>query len=284
MPTAWANTNKQCPSGRLLYVYVSKSNRTRHFSLSGRTLSERKERVLEMNMLSLEQELKNNAYPGRGIVIGKSADGTKAVTAYFIMGRSSNSRNRVFVEEGQGIRTEAFDPSKLEDPSLIIYAPVRVLGNKTIVTNGDQTDTIYEGMDKQLTFEQSLRSREFEPDGPNYTPRISGVMHIEDGTYNYAMSILKSNNGDPSSCNRYTFAYENPKAGEGHFIHTYMHDGNPLPSFEGEPKLVEIPNDMESFTNMLWESLNEENKVSLFVRYIDIATGEYETKIINKNK
>lgn len=284
MPTAWANTNKQCPSGRLLYVYVSKSNRTRHFSLSGRTLSERKERVLEMNMLSLEQELKNNAYPGRGIVIGKSADGTKAVTAYFIMGRSSNSRNRVFVEEGQGIRTEAFEPSKLEDPSLIIYAPVRVLGNKTIVTNGDQTDTIYEGMDKQLTFEQSLRSREFEPDGPNYTPRISGVMHIEDGTYNYAMSILKSNNGDPSSCNRYTFAYENPKAGEGHFIHTYMHDGNPLPSFEGEPKLVEIPNDMESFTNMLWESLNEENKVSLFVRYIDIATGEYETKIINKNK
>ena len=139
-------------------------------------------------------------------------------------------------------------------------------------------------MDKQLTFEQSLRSREFEPDGPNYTPRISGVMHIEDGTYNYAMSILKSNNGDPSSCNRYTFAYENPKAGEGHFIHTYMHDGNPLPSFEGEPKLVEIPNDMESFTNMLWKSLNEENKVSLFVRYIDIATGEYETKIINKNK
>ena len=261
-----------------------RSNCGRHKSYAGGTLSERKERLLKMNMLSLEQELKNNAYPGRGIVIGKSADGTKAVTAYFIMGRSSNSRNRVFVEEGQGIRTEAFDPSKLEDPSLIIYAPVRVLGNKTIVTNGDQTDTIYEGMDKQLTFEQSLRSREFEPDGPNYTPRISGVMHIEDGTYNYAMSILKSNNGDPSSCNRYTFAYENPKAGEGHFIHTYMHDGNPLPSFEGEPKLVEIPNDMESFTNMLWESLNEENKVSLFVRYIDIATGEYETKIINKNK
>ncbi|MGN0384527.1 MAG: IMP cyclohydrolase [Lachnospiraceae bacterium] len=237
-----------------------------------------------MNMLSLQQELSENSYPGRGIVIGKSENGKYAVAAYFIMGRSVNSRNRVFVEEGQGIRTEAFDPSKLEDPSLIIYAPVRVLGNKTIVTNGDQTDTIYEGMDKQLTFEQSLRCREFEPDGPNYTPRISGIMHLEGGNYNYAMSILKSNNGDPSSCNRYTFAYENPKAGEGHFIHTYMHDGNPLPSFEGEPKLVSIPDDMEAFTDMLWNSLNEDNKVSLFVRYIDIATGEYETKIINKNK
>lgn len=236
-----------------------------------------------MNVLSLEQELKENSYPGRGIVIGKSADGNYAVTAYFIMGRSVNSRNRVFVEEGQGIRTEAFDPSKLEDPSLIIYAPVRVLGNKTIVTNGDQTDTIYEGMDRQLTFEQSLRSREFEPDSPNYTPRISGVMHIENGTYNYAMSILKSNNGDPSSCNRYTYAYENPKAGEGRFIHTYMHDGSPLPSFEGEPKVVLIPDDMDAFTDMLWNSLNEDNKVSLFVRYIDIRTGEYRTRIVNKN-
>ena len=235
-------------------------------------------------MLSLEQELKSNAYPGRGIVIGKSKNGKYAVTAYFIMGRSSNSRNRVFVEDGQGIRTQAFDPSKLEDPSLIIYAPVRVLGNKTIVTNGDQTDTIYEGMDKQMTFEQSLRSREFEPDGPNYTPRISGVMHIEGGNYSYAMSILKSNHGDGSSCVRNTFAYETPLAGEGHFIHTYMHDGNPLPSFQGEPKLVEIPDDMEEFTNMLWTSLNEDNKVSLFVRYIDIATGKYETKIINKNQ
>ena len=236
-----------------------------------------------MEMLSLEQELKNNAYPGRGIVIGKSKDGKKAVTAYFIMGRSSNSRNRVFVEDGEGIRTQAFDPSKLEDPSLIIYAPVRVLGNKTIVTNGDQTDTIYEGMDKQLTFEQSLRSREFEPDGPNFTPRISGVMHIESGNFSYAMSILKSNNGNGAACNRYTYAYENPIAGEGRFIHTYMHDGNPLPSFEGEPKWVEIPDDMEAFTDMLWNSLNEENKVSLFVRYIDIETGKYETKIVNKN-
>lgn len=237
-----------------------------------------------MKMISLEQELKGNAYPGRGIVIGKSADGTKAVTAYFIMGRSENSRNRVFVEEGQGIRTQAFDPSKLVDPSLIIYAPVRVLGNKTIVTNGDQTDTIYEGMDKQLTFEQSLRSREFEPDAPNYTPRISGIMHIENGKYSYAMSILKSNNGCPDSCNRYTFAYENCAAGEGHFIHTYMGDGNPLPSFEGEPKLVAIPDDIDGFTDMLWTSLNEDNKVSLFVRYIDIAAGTYETRIVNKNK
>ena len=237
-----------------------------------------------MEMLSLEAELQSNAYPGRGIVIGKTPDGTKAVTAYFIMGRSENSRNRVFVEDGEGIRTQAFDPSKLSDPSLIIYAPVRVLGNKTIVTNGAQTDTLYELMDKQMTFEQSLRTREFEPDGPNYTPRISGIMHIKDGKYNYAMSILKSNNGNPDACNRYTFAYENPVAGEGHFIHTYKCDGNPLPSFEGEPKLVAIEDDMDAFADKIWKSLNEDNKVSLFVRYIDIATGKYESKIINKNK
>ncbi len=237
-----------------------------------------------MKMLSLEQELQANAYPGRGIVIGKTPDGTKAVTAYFIMGRSENSRNRVFVEDGEGIRTQAFDPSKLSDPSLIIYAPVRVLGNKTIVTNGDQTDTIYELMDKQMTFEQSLRTREFEPDGPNYTPRISGIMHIKDGNYNYAMSILKSNNGNPDACNRYTFAYENPVAGEGHFIHTYQCDGNPLPSFEGEPRLVAIEDDMDAFADKIWNSLNADNKVSLFVRYIDIATGNYTSKIINKNQ
>lgn len=234
--------------------------------------------------MNLEQELRNNSYPGRGIVLGRSGDGKFAVAAYFIMGRSVNSRNRIFVKEGEGIRTQAFDPAKLSDPSLVIYAPVRVLGNKTIVTNGDQTDTIYEGMDKQFTFEQSLRSREFEPDGPNYTPRISGIMHVENGKYSYALSILKSNHGDPSSCSRFTFAYENPAAGEGHFIHTYMHDGNPLPSFEGEPKLVEIGNDIDAFTNMLWESLNEENKVSLFVRYIDIADGSYQTRIVNKNQ
>ena len=237
-----------------------------------------------MEKMSLKNELSGNSYPGRGIIIGKSADGKHAITAYFIMGRSENSRNRVFVEDGAGIRTQAFDPSRLTDPSLIIYAPVRVLGNKTIVTNGDQTDTIYEGMDKQLTFEQSLRSREFEPDDPNYTPRISGIMHIENGRYNFAMSILKSDDGDPQSCNRYTYAYENPKAGQGRFIHTYMHDGNPLPSFEGEPKLIAIPDDMDAFAGSLWNSLNADNKVSLFVRYIDIATGTYETKIINKNQ
>lgn len=238
----------------------------------------------KMEMLSLTQELKENAYPGRGIVIGRSADGTKAVTAYFIMGRSSNSRNRIFAVEGEGIRTEAFDPSKLEDPSLIIYAPVRVLENQTIVTNGDQTDTVYDGLKAGLSFEQSLRSRKFEPDGPNYTPRISGLMNVKDGTYDYAMSILKSNNGNPDACSRYTFAYENPVAGEGHFIHTYMHDGNPLPSFEGEPKLVEISGNIDELTDKIWNSLNEENKVSLFVRYIDIATGKYETRIVNKNK
>jgi IMP cyclohydrolase len=237
-----------------------------------------------MKMISIEKELKENSYPGRGIIVGRSEDGTKAVIAYFIMGRSSNSRNRIFVEDGEGIRTQAFDPSKLEDPSLIIYAPVRVLGNKTIVTNGDQTDTIYDGMDKQLTFEQSLRSREFEPDGPNYTPRISAVLHLEKGEFNYAMSILKSNNGNPDACNRYTFAYQNPVAGEAHFIHTYMGDGNPLPSFEGEPKLVGLEGDIDTFTSLVWENLNEENKVSLFVRYIDIETGKYETRIVNKNK
>lgn len=237
-----------------------------------------------MQILSLEKELKENAYPGRGIVIGKSKNGKCAVTAYFIMGRSENSRNRVFVQDGEGIRTQAFDPSKLSDPSLIIYAPVRVLGNKTIVTNGDQTDTIYELMDKQQTFEQALRTREFEPDAPNYTPRISGILHVENGSFNYAMSILKSNNGNGDSCNRFTYAYNNPINGEGRFIHTYMCDGNPLPSFEGEPKVVEIPDDMDAFADMLWTSLNEDNKVSLFVRYIDLATGEYKSTIINKNK
>lgn len=237
-----------------------------------------------MKRISLEAELKNNTYPGRGIVIGTSQDGKKAVTAYFIMGRSANSRNRVFVTEGEGIRTQAFDPAKLEDPSLIIYAPVRVLGNRTIVTNGDQTDTIYDGLDGELTFEQALRKREFEPDGPNFTPRISGVMHIADGRYDYSMSILKSNNGDADSCSRYTFSYENPKAGEGRFIHTYARNEEPLPSFEGEPKWVDISGDIDSFTDMVWNSLNEENKVSLFVRFIDIETGEYETRIVNKNQ
>lgn len=237
-----------------------------------------------MEMLSIEKELKENAYPGRGIIIGKSKDGKSAVTAYFIMGRSENSRNRIFTRDGEGLRTEAFDPSKLVDPSLIIYSPVRVLGNKTIVTNGDQTDTIYELMNNQQTFEQALRTREFEPDAPNYTPRISGIIKLKDDkTFNYAMSILKSANGNPDSCQRYTFSYSTPVNGEGHFIHTYKGDGNPLPSFEGEPKLISIPDDIEEFTSLLWESLNEDNKVSLFVRYIDLATGKTTTNIKNKN-
>ncbi len=235
-------------------------------------------------MLQLDQELKNNEYPGRGIVIGRSEDGKYAVTAYFIMGRSSNSRNRVFVTEGEGICTQAFDPSKLEDPSLIIYAPVRVLGKETIVTNGDQTDTIYDGLKAGMTFEQSLRSREFEPDGPNYTPRISGLLHVEDGGFDYAMSILKSDQGDPSCCCRYTYTYDKPRQGEGRFIHTYMHDGNPLPSFQGEPKIVKLEGEIDRFTQTVWDSLNPENKVSLFVRYIHLETGTCETRIVNKNQ
>lgn len=238
-----------------------------------------------MKPISIEKELSSNVYPGRGIILGKSSDGKNAVIAYFIMGRSENSRNRVFVEDGDGIRTQAFDESKLSDPSLIIYAPVRVLGNKTIVTNGDQTDTIYELMNQQQTFEQSLRTREFEPDAPNYTPRISGIVKCSDNSMNYALSILKSADGNPDCCQRFTFTYSNPLSGVGHFIHTYMTDGNPLPSFEGEPKLIELGNeDIDAFADKLWNSLNEDNKVSLFVRYIDIETGKATSKIINKNK
>ena len=236
-----------------------------------------------MQKVSLELELKNNAYPGRGIVVGRSADGKYAVCAYFIMGRSVNSRNRVFVTEGEGIRTQAFDPAKLSDPSLIIYAPVRVLGDNTIVTNGDQTDTIYDGLAAGKTFEESLRCREFEPDGPNYTPRISALMHVADGSYDFAMSILKSADGNPECCERHTYTYDRPFAGEGRFIHTYLHDGNPLPSFEGEPTKVDIEGDIDSFANLVWNSLNEENKVSLFVRFIELASGKAETRIFNKN-
>ena len=235
-------------------------------------------------MVDLKQEIGSTSYPGRGIVIGTSEDGKYAVCAYFIMGRSENSRNRIFVTEGEGIRTEAFDPSKMEDPSLIIYAPVRVLGDTTIVTNGDQTDTIYDLMKEGKTFEESLRTREFEPDAPNYTPRISGIMNVKDGKYDFALSILKSNNCDPSSCQRFTYTYENPKAGEGFFIHTYMRDGNPLPSFEGEPTKVDMTGDIDEFTNNVWTALNADNKVSLFTRYIEIATGKVETRILNKNK
>lgn len=232
----------------------------------------------------LEQLLSENVYPGRGIIIGRSLNGKYAAVAYFIMGRSENSRNRIFVTEGEGIRTQAFDPSKLSDPSLIIYAPVRVLGHQTIVTNGDQTDTIYELMQQNKTFEQALLTREFEPDAPNYTPRISGLLTIENDTFHYALSILKSNQGDPSGCNRYTFTYQGVKPGEGRFIHTYKGDGNPLPSFEGEPEVIAIPDDIDIFTQTIWENLNEENKVSLFVRYIDIENETYETRIVNKNK
>ena len=237
-----------------------------------------------MKVTSIENELNSLAYHGRGIIIGKSADSKKAVTAYFIMGRSVNSRNRVFVAEGDAMRTKAFDESKMVDPHLIIYYPVRVLGNKTIVTNGDQTDTIYDLMDKQMTFEQALRTREFEDDKPNFTPRISGIIHRENGDMNYAMSILKSAEGDDSSCERFTYAYQSPIAGKAKFIHTYNGDGNPLPSFEGEPKTLELPDmDIDALTDLIWTNLNADNKVSLFVRYIDIATGESDTRIVNKN-
>ncbi len=238
-----------------------------------------------MQKMSLEDKLKSNSYPGRGIVVGKSADSKYAVVAYFIMGRSVNSRNRVFVTDGDGIRTQAFDPSKLTDPSLIIYSPVRVLSDYTIATNGDQTDTIYDGMKDGKTFEQSLRIRKFEPDEPNYTPRISAVINTaEKDSFGFTISILKSNDGDPSSTQRFTYDYETPKSGEGFFIHTYMGDGNPLPTFSGEPEKVELSGSIDEFTDMLWDSLNEDNKVSLFVRYIDLETKKFETRIINKNK
>ena len=237
-----------------------------------------------MKVTTIENELNSLAYHGRGIMIGKSADGKHAVTAYFIMGRSENSRNRVFVAEGDAMRTKAYDETKMTDPHLIIYYPVRVLGNKTIVTNGDQTDTVYELMDRQMTFEQALRTREFEDDKPNFTPRISGIIHREGGDMNFAMSILKSAEGDDSSCERFTYAYSTPKAGVMKFIHTYNGAGNPLPSFEGEPKTLVLPDvDIDALTDLIWKNLNEENKVSLFVRYINIATGEADTRIVNKN-
>ena len=238
-----------------------------------------------MKLREIKEELESQSYHGRGIIIGKSPDGKQAVTAYFIMGRSVNSRNRVFVAEGDALRTKAFDESKMTDPHLIIYYPVRVLGNKTIVTNGDQTDTIYELMDKQITFEQALRTREFEDDKPNFTPRISGIIRLDNKDMNFAMSILKSAEGDDSSCERFTFAYSTPKAGVAKFIHTYSGEGNPLPSFEGEPKTLLLPDaNIEELTELIWNSLNEDNKVSLFVRYIDIETGKHETRIVNKNK
>lgn len=242
-----------------------------------------------MKIASLKEELTGNAYPGRGIVAGLSKDGKYAVSAYWTMGRSAGSRNRVFVTEEENgtevIRTKAFDPSLIAgDPSLIIYAAVRTLGNKTIVTNGDQTDTIYDGLKSGLTFEQSLRSRKYEHDAPNYTPRISSLLEVEGGKYNYAISILKSDMGNPDNTLRFTFTYDAPQKGMGHFIHTYMGDGNPLPSYEGEPTPVEIEGDIDTFTNNIWSWLNEDNKVSLFVRFIDLSSGKYEERILNKNK
>ncbi|WP_099204279.1 IMP cyclohydrolase [Scatolibacter rhodanostii] len=238
-----------------------------------------------MQPLNIEKELSGNSYPGRGILIGKTADGTHAVIAYFIMGRSENSRNRIFVEAEGGIRTEAFDPSKLEDPSLIIYAPVRVLANEVIVTNGDQTDTIYNYREKGLSFTESLRTRTFEPDEPNYTPRISGILDFEKNDFSYKMSILKSTDGNADAVQRFFYEYV-PVNGLAHFIHTYQCDGNPrIPSFQGEPKAVTLAEDsIEVFTEKLWSSLDQDNKVSLFVRYINLQSGKEETRIINKNQ
>ena len=234
-----------------------------------------------MKTLDLNQILRDHPYPGRGIVLGRSADDKKAVIAYFIMGRSENSRNRVFETTEDGIRTKAYDESKMTDPSLIIYHPVRVVGDDTVVTNGDQTDTVRDGLLSGEVFAQSLRKRTFEPDPDNYTPRISGLVH-KDGSY--ALSILKSADGNPASCRRQFFGYENPLAGQGHFIHTYQENADPLPSFEGEPRQVAVTApDAESLANDIWLSLNEDNKVALFVRYIDQATGDTETSIINKH-
>ena len=228
----------------------------------------------------IASHLKNNTYPGRGIILGVTPDGEKSVAAYFIMGRSVNSRNRVFIEEPDGIRTEAFDPSKLSDPSLIIYHPVRELGRSLIVTNGDQTDTIREYLERGETLEQALRTREFEPDGPNWTPRISGLL-CPDGSYK--MSILKSADPEGSACVRNFYEYPALK-GTGHFLHTYVCDGDPIPTFTGEPERVAIGGDMDEFTAALWNNLNEDNKISLFVRYTDIKTGENQQRILNKNR
>lgn len=235
-------------------------------------------------MQELTELLAKNSYPGRGIAVGRSDDGRYAVAVYFIMGRSENSRNRVFVTEGEGIRTEAFDPSKMTDPSLIIYAPVRVAGFHTIVTNGDQTDTVADLMAQGYSFEEALATRTFEPDAPNYTPRISALLHVINHSFVYKLSILKSDHGDPETTVRELFSYDNVKNGTCRFIHTYMGDGSPLPSFEGEPEEGRISGDIDTLTDHVWNALDSANKVSLFVRYIDIDTGKYETRIVNKNK
>lgn len=236
-----------------------------------------------MEKICLLEDVKSNTYPGRGILIGQSEDGKNAVIAYFIMGRSENSRNRIFETDGDGIKTKAYDESKLVDPSLIIYAPVRVWNEDTIVTNGDQTDTIYDFLKDGKTFEEALRTRTFEPDPPNFTPRISGIVSQKGGAFSYKLSILKSNLGREDSAQRFFYEYETPVAGEGHFIHTYECDGNPIPTFSGEPKCVGVKGDIDAFTQNLWDNLNTDNKVSLFVRYIPLAGGKTETRIVNKH-
>ncbi|MBQ2943603.1 MAG: IMP cyclohydrolase [Ruminococcus sp.] len=230
----------------------------------------------------IKELLSNNTYPGRGIVIGKSDDGKKAVTAYFIMGRSENSRNRVFIENGDEVIIHPFDASKVEDPSLIIYSPIRVYENNLIVTNGDQTDTVYDGLASGMSFEQALTQREFEPDAPNFTPRISGMITFDDNDFTYKMNILKSADAEGSACNRFNYAYKS-LAGLGHFIHTYVCDGNPIPTFQGEPERVFIPSDIDEFTQAIWSTLNEQNKISLYVRFVDLETGAVENRMINKN-
>lgn len=235
-----------------------------------------------MNKYTIEEALGANTYPGRGIILGKSADDNNAVIAYFIMGRSENSRNRIFLEDGNGIRTEAYDPSKMSDPSLIIYSPVRVLNQYTVVTNGDQTDTIYDSLSHGSTFEDALRTRTFEPDRPNFTPRISGL--VETGEkFAYRLSILKSGDAEGKSVQRFFYEYNAPTAEEGRLIHTYIGDGNPLPSFEGEPTLVNVEGTIDEFAHQVWTSLNEDNKISLFIRFINLKTGLTETRIFNKN-
>ncbi|MEG0771275.1 MAG: IMP cyclohydrolase [Clostridia bacterium] len=237
-----------------------------------------------MILKNLYEILKQNEYPGRGIVIGKTADGEHAAIAYFIMGRSENSRNRIFSAVGDDLETKAFDDSKLVDPSLIIYSPVRVDGKKTIVTNGDQTDTIYEFLKNGKTFRKSLQIREFEPDAPNFTPRISGIVDVTGEVLKYKLSILKSAEGNGNSCQRFFYEYSSPINGMGHFIHTYKGNGEPIPSFEGEPVSVNINDDINTFADNIWNSLNSDNKVSLFVRFIKISDGTQNSIIINKNK
>ena len=230
-----------------------------------------------------EELLANNPYPGRGIVIGKTPDGTKAAAAYFIMGRSENSRNRIFTEKAGEVFTEPFDPSKVQDPSLIIYAAVRPWRNHLIVTNGNQTDTVYEGLKAGKTFSEALESRTFEPDGPNWTPRISGMLTFDGGDFTYRMSILKSADAEGSACNRFTYTYA-PRNGLGHFLHTYVSDGSPIPTFQGEPERMALYNDLDEMTSRLWNALNEQNKISLYVRYTDLETGRTDSRLVNKNR